>query len=219
MFKKNKLGFYFEDEYIYAQFGNRHSNFESLQVEFPKYEFIRMKQTHSDLLAEVQLSDDLKYSVDALKTREHGLALCCSTADCMPILVYDSATSTIYSIHAGWRGVANQILQKATAGADYAHLTILIGPHIQMKSFEVGNDVRDQILANRSSVENFYETISSEKSKVDLLKIVTADCLQLGIHAQNIHVLNRDTFTDFEFHSHRRDREKSGRQLSFIVLK
>jgi copper oxidase (laccase) domain-containing protein len=40
-----------------------------------------------------------------------------------------------------------------------------------------------------------------------------------GIAFDNLYNLHIDTFTDPRFHSHRRDKEHAGRQLSFISLR
>ena len=67
-------------------------------------------QTHSCrvLVADdtfTHLSADAKHALlqekDALVTDLHGLCLCVSTADCIPILLYDCRHKAIAAIHAG----------------------------------------------------------------------------------------------------------------------
>ena len=48
--------------------------------------------------------------IDALITREPGCCICISTADCIPILLYDRKNAVIAAVHAGWRGTVNYIL-------------------------------------------------------------------------------------------------------------
>lgn len=49
--------------------------------------------------------------VDALITREPGYCLCISTADCVPVLVYDTKHCAVAAIHAGWRGTVAYIVR------------------------------------------------------------------------------------------------------------
>ena len=48
--------------------------------------------------------------IDALITHEPGYCICISTADCIPILLYDRKNAVIAAVHAGWRGTVNHIL-------------------------------------------------------------------------------------------------------------
>ena len=47
--------------------------------------------------------------VDALITKEPGCCICISTADCIPILLYDRKNQVVAAAHAGWRGTVNYI--------------------------------------------------------------------------------------------------------------
>jgi hypothetical protein len=54
------------------------------------------------------------------------------------------------------------------------------------------------------------------KALVDLNQIMKEQLIQEGIPADHVYDLHLDTFTNPLFHSHRRDKEKAGRQVSFI---
>lgn len=45
--------------------------------------------------------------IDALITREEGCCICVSTADCVPVLLYDRQHQVVAAVHAGWRGTVN----------------------------------------------------------------------------------------------------------------
>ena len=47
--------------------------------------------------------------IDALVTDIPGCCICISTADCIPILLYDKQHQAIAAVHAGWRGTVNFI--------------------------------------------------------------------------------------------------------------
>lgn len=52
------------------------------------------------------------YGVDATISAEKGIFLCVTTADCVPIILYDSQKEVISAIHAGWRGTVGRIVEK-----------------------------------------------------------------------------------------------------------
>jgi hypothetical protein len=84
---------------------------------------------------------------DALMTDRHGVCIGVSTADCIPVLLYDEARHAVCAIHAGWRGTVNRIATKAveamteTYGTRPEQLVAQIGPGIHLESFEVGDEV------------------------------------------------------------------------------
>lgn len=47
--------------------------------------------------------------VDAVTTDLPGVCVSVSTADCIPILLYDGAHHAVGAVHAGWRGTAARI--------------------------------------------------------------------------------------------------------------
>lgn len=51
------------------------------------------------------------YGIDALITSEPGYCICISTADCVPVLMYDRTHQAIAAVHAGWRGTVAHILR------------------------------------------------------------------------------------------------------------
>lgn len=74
--------------------------------------------------------------IDALITREPGCCICISTADCIPILLYDRKNAVIAAVHAGWRGTVNYILghtldkMRARYGTEGKEVIACIGPGI-----------------------------------------------------------------------------------------
>ena len=83
--------------------------------------------------------------VDALMTGVAGVCIGVSTADCIPVLVYDKVQRVSCAIHAGWRGTVKRIVEKAVEtmisvyGLRPSDLLAQIGPGIHLESFEVGD--------------------------------------------------------------------------------
>ena len=98
------------------------------------------------------MADDLE-GVDALITDVTGVCIGVSTADCIPVLLYDEAHHAAAAIHAGWRGTVKRIAAKAVEsmrdsfGTHPEELKAVIGPGISLEAFEVGDEVYDQFQA------------------------------------------------------------------------
>ena len=211
-----------------AFFGNRLSTREQIEVAFPALKLVTVRQTHSDLLIESPFVGEPP-EADAQWTREFDVSLGIRTADCIPILLLDLQNSFTVAIHAGWRGVENEILIKAVQslqdrGFSPANALAFIGPHIAHESFEVGLDVaaRLRTTLNRHAP---YEatnlnrnTFAESKTFVDLNPIVRAQLQSLNIAADRQYWLLTNTVTSHDHESYRRDRENSGRQISFAAL-
>ena len=85
--------------------------------------------------------------VDALMTNLKGVCIGVSTADCIPVLLYDKVHHASCAIHAGWRGTVKRIAEKAVKkmtgvyGSRPEDMLAQIGPGIHLESFEVGDEV------------------------------------------------------------------------------
>jgi len=88
--------------------------------------------------------------VDAVMTDVPGLCIGVSTADCIPIIIYDPQHHAVCAVHAGWRGTVQRIAQVAveamckTYGSDPLQMKAVIGPGISLESFDVGEEVYQQ---------------------------------------------------------------------------
>lgn len=85
--------------------------------------------------------------VDAVMTNIPGMCIGVSTADCIPVLLYDEEHHAAAAIHAGWRGTQAHIVHKAVQEMRMAYQTdptklkAVIGPGISLDNFEVGDEV------------------------------------------------------------------------------
>jgi YfiH family protein len=97
-----------------------------------------MNQTHSDVVTLVK--SPRVYDSDGIYTEKPKLGLLVQTADCMPILLIDN--KRIGALHSGWRGLKNNIVEKAIKKFDVNQLSISIGPHAQSCCYEIKEDVK-----------------------------------------------------------------------------
>lgn len=224
-FEKIDLGYLYESNNIRLLFGNRNSQLVNLQQKFPQIQFHRVKQNHGDQIFNcIDSTSDWTIIADSQMTDKKNIALCISTADCIPVMIFDIKTKKIAAIHAGWRGVVNLITVKTIRlmieqGSELSNFKIYIGPHIQKESFEVGDDVAELIHQTvKLNLRSTDEITELGKRKIDLHQIFLQQLFELGIKQNQISELKIDTVVDQDFHSFRRDKEKSGRQLSFISM-
>jgi len=225
------LGHLHAEERVAVFFGDRTSSKEALAVAFPEFQWINPKQIHSDVVIASPFGD-AQPEADAHFTRDRGLALIIRTADCIPVMIHEPVSGLIAAIHAGWRGVENEIILKtcdrlAAEGACLSSARAWIGPHIGARSFEVGLDVAAKLEARFQTLRANSDTATSSllpheadgKARVDLLAIALAQLGSRGIPRSSTSVLAIDTYTSDRHESFRRDRESAGRQISFIALR
>lgn len=164
--------------------------------------------------------------VDALITREAGCCLCISTADCVPILLYDPVHQAIGAVHAGWRGTVNHILTHTLEqmhnafGTEGKHLLACIGPSISMESFEVGNEVYEAFCLKGFQMPLLSMwNAATQKHHIDLNEANRQQLLAFGVSPQQIESAAICTYIHHQqFFSARRLGIKSGRILSGINL-
>ncbi len=90
------------------------------------------------------LDDD---PADASWTTDRGVACAVLVADCLPVLFATRDGRAVAAAHAGWRGLANGVLEATLlsladgAGAAAADVVAWLGPCIGPAQFEVGADV------------------------------------------------------------------------------
>ncbi|HXF36923.1 MAG TPA: polyphenol oxidase family protein, partial [Actinomycetota bacterium] len=79
---------------------------------------------------------------DGLVATVPGLALAVTCADCLPVVLAPGDGRAVAVVHAGWRGIAAGILQRAVAAlGGRRDLRAAIGPAVGPCHYEVGDDV------------------------------------------------------------------------------
>jgi hypothetical protein len=220
------IGTVIETNAFTVLFGNRNSNSDEIKKLFPEINLKRIKQVHGDQVIHTSPhAIDFSREADAHYTNERNLGLGIATADCIPVMLFHENPRWVVSIHAGWRGVQTRIVPKAISqvvklGCQPENISVFAGPHIQKPSFEVSNDVRDQLLASIKNPEPAaWSAVNETKSRVDLNWILKAQLLEMKIEMQNFFFEMKDTVADHSYHSFRRNKQEARRQISLIFLK
>jgi YfiH family protein len=124
-------------------------------------DFVFARQVHGGRAQVVSAADrgrgtlgveDAIADADALVTREPGTVLAILVGDCVPIVLYDPVAQVLAGVHAGWRGTVAGVTQAAVTamtslGARPADIRAGIGPAIAPDRYQVGDDVRDAVVA------------------------------------------------------------------------
>lgn len=133
-----------------------HPHIETFSTEIGEelpYPVLQPHQTHTcnvrTITSPTTQREDL-HDIDALITALPDFAIGVRTADCVPILIYDSAKRVCAAIHAGWRGTVGRISQATISrmqqefGCSPADMVAAIGPSIGPDSFQVGEEVVEE---------------------------------------------------------------------------
>lgn len=173
-------------------------------------------------LDEKQQTADLE-GVDAVMTNMTRVCVAVSTADCIPILLYDEKQHACCAVHAGWRGTVNRIVEKAIAemianyGTEPAMLHACIGPGISLEKFEVGDEVWQEFADAGFDMDKISRR--SVKWHVDLWECNRIQLVDAGVNPRNVSVAGICTYSHAdEFFSARKLSINSGRILTGIFL-
>lgn len=159
--------------------------------------------------------------VDAVMTDVPRLCIGVSTADCIPILLYDEVHHAVCAVHAGWRGTVKRIVHAAihamhdTYGSEPSQLKAVIGPGISLESFEVGDEVFRQF-----AEAGFDMTVISRKYSKWHIDLPMCNRLQLEeVGVRDIWLSGICTFQQHQdYFSARRLGINSGRIFTGIML-
>ena len=177
---------------------------------------------------------NLREGVDAVMTDVCQVAVGVSTADCIPVLIYDTTHHAVAAIHAGWRGTLHHIVLHTIAemrlqfSTQPENIKAVIGPGISKESFEVGDEVYEAFSEERFDMQRIAtrmprmhdNDIQSLKWHIDLKRCNRNDLLKAGVLTENIHDCAIDTYQECQtYFSARRLGIHSGRIYTGIVLR
>jgi polyphenol oxidase len=186
-------------------------------------------QIHSPnvVVAERPWTRETRPRADAIVTREAGLGIGISTADCGPILFADPQARVIGAAHAGWRGALSGVAEATIAameklGADRARIRAALGPMIRQPSYEVGPDLIARFDAEDPDGRGFFKPgARPQHAMFDLPGYIAARLRRAGIG--QVEDLGHCTYADPElFFSYRRATHRAeadyGRHVNLIAL-
>lgn len=145
-----------------------------------------------------------------------GLLLAVSVADCVPVFLVDPANRAVAAVHAGWRGTAGGVLERAVHGmkecfhTSPADLWLHCGPAICGECYEVGPEVHRAVHPDRPA--------PVAPAPIDLRAALVERAAEAGIPADRMSVSVHCTRCGpGAFFSHRAG--SAGRQMGVIGVR
>lgn len=163
---------------------------------------------------------------DAVMTDRPGVAVAVSTADCVPVLLYDPEHGACAAVHAGWRGMAAHIVREAVEsmqtryGTRPACLYAAVGPSIGPDCFEVGDEVVEAFCSAGFDPSAVVRRYPSGRAHIDLWAAAVEELTACGVDLSQIEVAGICTRTRHdEFFSARALGVRSGRFLTGLYCR
>ena len=186
-----------------------------------------LHQFHSNkfIYIDDKYNNKKKPKADAVITNQKHLPIAVLTADCAPILIYDSKMKMVAAIHAGWRGAYKDIIKKVVKfmikkGCSLNNMVAAIGPCISIENYQVKEDFKKKFL--KKDIKNiiFFKK-TKNKNYFSLNKYIHFQLKSLNI--KKIDIINKDTFNiKNNFFSARRsishNENDYGRNISIIMI-
>ena len=176
-----------------------------------------LQQVHGCKVLTVNRDSAVDQLADAAFTTDSGVVATVMTADCLPLLLCDSAGTQVAAIHAGWRGLCNGVIEATLAKFSApAKVMVYLGPAISQAAFEVGAEVRAAFVAQRADAAQAFRAGAGDKFFADLYMLARLRLQQLGV--SQIYGGHFCTYQQPQlFFSYRRDGQ-TGRMASSIWL-
>ena len=149
-------------------------------------------------------------AADGQATSLGGIAAVVLVADCLPIAL--AARGTVAMLHAGWRGLADGIVEEGVRAVRELDgdgpLSAAIGPGAGRCCYEVGPEVHDAFAAHGPVVR--------EGRRLDLKRVARHELEAAGV--EDVHDVALCTICSDPtlFFSHRRDGGVTGRQAGIV---
>ncbi len=183
---------------------NVFKNLEIIKKEIGIENVCKGKQDHTDkvIIIDNKNKDEFLFenlntqNVDGYVVKDKNIATLVTTADCNPIIIYDTKKNVVANVHAGWKGVINKIyikainIMKENFSSNPKDLIVCIGPSIRKccftskeenfkKKFTKLFDYSDRYLSYEEDNETFH---------IDLIEILKTELKKSNIQDDNIYV-------------------------------
>ncbi len=158
-------------------------------------------------------------AADASVTRTPGRICAILAADCLPILFATESGDAVAAAHAGWRGLAGGVIEATVRSLAVAPPALLVwlGPAIGPQHFEIGPEVRDELLRGDPRAGAAFAGNARGRYMADLNVLARRRLAKLGV--ERVYGGGECTFSGSdEYFSHRRD-GPTGRQATLIWLR
>ncbi len=187
---------------------------------------VSMRQVHGNHLEVLTEAPAGRPTCDGVLTSRASLALMVQTADCVPILLYDSEREVVAAVHAGWRGTLAGIVD-AAVGSFRAHFSsrpssihAALGPSIHLCCYEVGDEVVQRFVEKSTEYKDLFSKGARGRKHLDLTEANRRQLVAAGVPGNQIFVAGLCTACNLEaLFSYRREGKGAGRLYGMIGIK
>ena len=169
-----------------------------------------LRQVHG--IGVVSEPGDDEPEADAAVTSTPGTVLAILTADCLPVVFAARDGSEVAAAHAGWRGLAEGVLEATVAAmrSPADRLLAWLGPAAGPGAYEVGTEVFEAFVSRDAGASAMFAPTRPGHWNVDLYALARRRLTAIGV--ADVHGGDLCTLSDpARFFSHRRStRDGSG---------
>jgi YfiH family protein len=182
-----------------------------------------MKQVHGTRIRVVSKPLLSPPVCDGILARQKNLGLVVQTADCVPLLMWESRLNVVGAIHAGWRGTLSGVAIRAVRYFEKQLVSpphcihVVIGPAIGPCCYEVGDKVRGAFFEAFPDASDLFSPGERGRSHLDLAEANRRQLVEAGVPPDQIH--SADVCNSCEndvLYSYRREGEGVGRLFGII---
>lgn len=155
---------------------------------------------------------------DASVTSKKNVVLSVLTADCLPVLFCNQDGSEIAAAHAGWRGLADGMLENAVGAmqSNPEKIMVWLGPAAGAQAYEIGAEVHDAFVSHDLGACAAFTSTRENHWRADLYQLARMRLRAAGV--TKIYGGDHCTISERDlFFSHRRD-QRTGRMASVIWM-
>ena len=218
-FLSNNLATHVGDDFLSVKINRERLRKQLSLPEEPRW----LHQLHSSrVIHSSDISKDNRADGTVSKTR--GEVCVFLTADCVPILLCNRNGDQVAAIHAGWRGLASEIIKSAVRMFQdpIGDIMAYLGPAIGPSAYPVGQDVLESFLAGVDSKDSEAAIAQAFSPHQDRYLANLYLLARLKLKASGIEEIYGGDFCTWtdknQFYSFRRD-AKTGRNASLIWLR
>ena len=220
--KINKEKYYDFSNHFLSMFTSKYPCYNNLNcflndVKLSKNNLVSINQIHSSKIIYAKKAGFYGNADGIISNIKYNTVLSIVTADCVPIFIFDKTSGLFGIIHAGWRGLVDNIHIKSidfflNKDALCKTISVFLGPFIQSCCYEI----KDDILHN---FKEKYVLLKNKKYFLDLSTLIIDDFIKMGISNEKILNSNICTYENMSCCSFRRDGENASRMYSLIGCK
>ncbi|MGH8030952.1 MAG: peptidoglycan editing factor PgeF [Luteimonas sp.] len=155
---------------------------------------------------------------DAAVTSTPGAVLAILSADCLPVVFAARDGREVAVAHAGWRGLADGVLERTVAAmrAPPGDIVAWLGPAAGAQAYEIGAEVRDAFVLRDARAASAFVATRDGHWRIDLYAIARQRLHDAGV--TDVHGGGLCTISDAQrFYSYRRD-GRSGRMATLAWI-